>query len=96
MQRRRRRRRRRQQQCRICMVSNEHGNLLLQPPLLCPLKRPHMSGVSLQSIVAQGTVEVPCGANVGSYTGGLNAESRPHGFGGRWTESALVAAALFG
>ena len=42
-----------------------------------------MSGVSLQSIVAQGTVEVVCGAMVGAYTGGLNAESRPHGFGGR-------------
>ena len=42
-----------------------------------------MSGVSLQSIVSQGTVEVVCGAMVGTYTGGLNAESRPHGYGGR-------------
>ena len=42
-----------------------------------------MSGLSLQSIVAQGSVEVVCGAMVATYTGGLNAESRPHGFGGR-------------
>jgi hypothetical protein len=41
-----------------------------------------MAGMSLQSIVAQGCVEVLCGVNVGTYCGGLNAESRPHGFGG--------------
>jgi hypothetical protein len=44
-----------------------------------------MSAISLQSVVSQGTVEVVCGANVATYTGGLNAESRPHGFGGSCT-----------
>jgi hypothetical protein len=51
--------------------------------LFAPTVYTDMAGLSLQSIVAQGCVEVLCGVNVGTYCGGLNAESRPHGFGGK-------------
>ncbi len=35
-----------------------------------------MFGLSRQSIVSQGTVEVACGTMIATCTGGLNAESR--------------------